>query len=155
MQRDEDDDAWRAIIENYGERAELDDDPARDPSHEQAPEQASESPRASTLDPEVDPPPAPYVAARPGPDDVWHPDHPDAFVAPDPPLPPKPTRDRQLAWVGLIGSPIVLLVFLVTSMRIPSLLAYALIAGFVGGFVYLVFHLPRTKDDPFDDGARV
>lgn len=136
MQRDDDDDAWRAIIENYGERPDLGDDPGREV-------------------PEPAPPPASYVVTGPGPDDIRHPTHPEAFVAPNPPLPPTPTRDRQLAWAGLIGSPVVLMVFLVASVRIPSLVAYALIAGFVGGFLYLVFHLPRSHDDPFDDGARV
>lgn len=143
MQRDEDDDAWRAIIENYGERPDLDDPGPEVP--------------VAAPDPAPDPVPEPssYVVARPGPDDSRHPAHPDAFVPPNPPLPPIPTRDRQLAWVGLIGSPVVLLAFLVASVSIPSLLAYALIAGFVGGFLYLVFHLPRSPDDPFDDGARV
>lgn len=131
MQRDEDEDAWRSIIENYGDRAELEDDPV-------AP--------VAPVAPDPVPPAALSVPEEP---------HPDAFVAPDPPLPPAPTRDRQAAWIGLIGAPILLLILLVASVRIPSLVAYALIAAFVGGFLYLTFHLPRDTEDPFDDGARL
>lgn len=135
MQRDEDEDAWRSIVDNYGDRAEIEDEatpPAPAPQRWSVPERPSEV---------VDEP-----------DDV---EDVDGFVAPDPDLPPAPTRDRQAAWAGLIGAPILLMVLLVASIRIPSLLAYALILAFVGGFLYLTFHLPRTTDDPFDDGARL
>lgn len=135
MQRDEDEDAWRSIIDNYGERVELDDDEA--------------APLAPAPAPPQPPSPPAYADVVDAVDDV------DRFVAPDPPLPAAPTRDRQAAWVGLIGAPILLMILLVASVRISSLLAYALIAAFVGGFLYLTFHLPRDSDDPFDDGARL
>lgn len=128
-----DEEAWRSIVDNFGDRAELDDDLA-------GPADLPEPAPAYRFEP---PAPEPEVA------DV------DAFVPPDPPLPPRPTRDRQLAWAGLIGAPLLLLLLLVLGVRIPELLAYTLVAGLVGGFVYLVFHLPRNPDDPFDDGARV
>ena len=35
------------------------------------------------------------------------------------------------------------------------LVAYALIAWFVGGFTYLVLLMPRGPRDPDDDGARL
>jgi hypothetical protein len=136
VQRGDDEEAWRSIVDNFGDRVELDDEPS--------------------------PPPAPRPAPAPEPTatserlaDNAAAEDPDRFVAPDPPLPPRPSRDRQAAWAGLFGAPLVLLVLLLLGMRIPSLLAYALVAGFVGGFLYLVFHLPRTPDDPFDDGARL
>ena len=41
----------------------------------------------------------------------------------------------MLAWIGLFGSPAVLLVCLVLGIDLPSLVAYALVAGFVGGWL--------------------
>ena len=123
------DEAWRAIVENYGDRAEL--DPSELPEPEPAPAPFS---LESELDAE--------------PDD-------DRFVPPDPgPLPFVP-RDRMLAWAGLFGSPTILLIALVLGVRLPSLIAYLLIAGFIGGFLYLVVQMPRGPQDPWDDGARI
>jgi len=132
-----DEEAWRSIVENFGDRAELDEPMPPEPV---LPDPALAIPvRAVPEDPA-------------GADDV---DEGDRFVPPDPPLPPRPSRDRQLAWIGLFGAPLLLLVLLLLDVGIPSLLAYALVVGFIGGFGYLVFHLPRNPDDPFDDGARL
>lgn len=123
------DEAWRAIVDNYGDRAEL------DPS--EVPEPAPE-PEPFSLDAELEAVP----------DD-------DRFVPPDPgPLPHVP-RDRMLAWVGLFGSPTILLICLVLGIHLDSLVAYALVAGFIGGFLYLVIQMPRGPHDPWDDGARL
>ena len=51
--------------------------------------------------------------------------------------------------------PILLLVLLLVSLRPPTLVSYALIAWFVGGFTYLVLLMPRGPRDPDDDGARL
>jgi len=157
VQRDEDEDAWRSIVDNYGDRAEIEDEtrpPAPAPPRWSEPEPTPGTPPSvggagsarSTGDIGQD---SPDGQAERGVDEV------DAFVPPDPDLPPAPTRDRQAAWAGLIGAPTLLLVLLLASVQVPSLLAYALIAAFVGGFLYLTFHLPRSTDDPFDDGARL
>jgi hypothetical protein len=136
VQRDSDEDAWRAIVENYGERAELDDEPPADPPAEQRLE------RLFT--------PLP----QPEPDEVA--EDPDDFVPPTPPPLPKPPPDRLLAWVGLFGSPSVLLLCVVLSVHLPPWLGYLLVASFIGGFVYLVVKMPRRDDiDPWDDGARL
>ena len=134
----DDDDAWRAIVDNYGDRPEV--------------------------GPEVDPdPPAPVVpptaAAPDGPQAGWGDAFPDSdwnsdrFVPPPPPPVPTATPDRQAAWAGVFGAPAVLLVCLVFSIALPQLLAYALVASFVGGFVYLVLTMTREPRDPDDDGA--
>jgi hypothetical protein len=133
--RDGDDDVWRSIVENYGDRVELDTDPEPPPA-----------PAPVWVEPVAE-----VRAARDEPVEV----DPDRFVPPDPPLPPRPTRDRLAAWIGVLGSPLVLLVLVLTSTGVPSLLAYALVLGFVGGFLYLVLHLPRSPEDPWDDGARL
>lgn len=141
MQRDSDEDAWQAIVENYGERIELGDEPVAEPA---AP------PAAST---EVWAVPA---AAEPdeGLDDHLEVDE-ERFVPPPPPPLPRLPPDRLLAWTGLFGSPIFLLVCLVVGIHLPPWLGYLLVASFIGGFTYLVMQMPRDPADPWDDGARL
>ena len=74
---------------------------------------------------------------------------------PTPPPLPHVSRDRMLAWVGLFGSPAVLLTALVVGIHLPSLVGYLLVAGFIGGFLYLVVQMPSGPADPWDDGARL
>jgi hypothetical protein len=154
VQRESDEEAWRAIVENYGARAELDDDdPAADPgAGPDAPEgyDATDGAALRRLF-------RPLPEARP---DALEPDgedeDEDAFVPPPPPPAPKLPPDRLLAWLGLFGSPTVLLVCLVLNVGLPSWLGYLLVASFIGGFVYLVAKMPRGTDiDPWDDGARL
>lgn len=149
MGRERDDDVWRSIVENYGERVELDDDPPLDLLHDE-------------LDRSLD-------TEHPG--EIRHdrrrtdqPDHErrsqppveeDRFVPPPPPPLPEVARDRMLAWIGLFGSPTILLVTLVLGIAMPPLLGYLLVAGFLGGFGYLVVKMPRGPADPWDDGARL
>lgn len=131
--------AWAAIVANFGERAVL--DPADEPDTAARSE------------------PAPSSAADPGPDPD---DAIDAlleeeqrFVPPDPPPVPMPPPDRLAAWIGVFGSPAVLLVCLVVGVTIPTLLGWALVIGFIGGFCYLLARSPGTPRDPGDDGSRV
>jgi hypothetical protein len=123
------DEAWRAIVENYGDRAEL--------------------------DPDEVPPPVPTPPPLEARVELGASDDEDRFVPPEPPPLPTVPRDRMLAWVGLFGSPTVLLVALVLGVHLPTLVAYLLIGGFIGGFLYLVVHMPRGPHDPWDDGARI
>jgi hypothetical protein len=134
------DDAWRAIIDNYGDRPDLDED--TDPPVESAPESHA-------------PEPAPEPVASwddAFPDSDWS---TDRFVPPPPPPLPAPTTDRLIAWLGVFGSPVVLLVCLVFGIDLPKLLGYLLVGSFVGGFLYLVVQMPRGPRDPNDDGAQV
>ena len=68
---------------------------------------------------------------------------------------PHPPPVRLAAWLGVFGAPTVLLVALVLAIPLPSLVAYGLVASFVGGFAYLVVHMQRGPRDPGDDGAVV
>jgi hypothetical protein len=129
-------DAWRSIVDNYGERAHLE-------------------PPATQ---EKDDPPAP----APDPDRTAYPDAEavedaaeERFVPPPPPPLPHPPPVRLAAWLGLFGSPAVLLVALVLGIGLPSWVAYLLIGSFLGGFGYLVAHMQRGPRDPGDDGARL
>ena len=126
MSAQDEDELWRSIVDNYGERPELDE----------APETA---PVAAV--PSVAPEPVAEVE--------------DRFVPPPPPPLPRPDNKRLVAWTGVFGVPILLLVCLVVGISLPPLLGYAMVTWFVGGFVYLVLLMPRGPRDPDDDGARL
>jgi hypothetical protein len=128
-------DVWRSIVENYGERPQLD------------PTQAEE-PDAPTPSPPVAPPLDDDT-------DVELEEADERFVPPPPPPLPHPPPLRLAAWLGLFGSPVVLLVALVAGITLPPLLGYALVGAFLGGFGYLVAHMQRGPRDPGDDGARI
>lgn len=125
-----DDEAWQAIVDNYGERAEVEDPPA--------------PPTTFTTSFEVAlPAAAPEVEPE------------DRFVPPDPgPLPPI-RFPEHLPWLGVLGIPAVMLVSLLGGVSLPSWLGYLMVVGFVGSFVYLVLTMKRGGRDPWDDGARV
>jgi hypothetical protein len=127
--RSNEDEAWRAIVENYGDRAELDSDEVAVPE------------------------PAPEPFAVPAELAGVHDE--ERFVPPPPPPLPHVPRDRLIAWVGLFGSPTVLLTALVLGIHLASPIGYLLVAAFIGGFVYLVVQMPRGPHDPWDDGARL
>lgn len=138
----EDDAAWRSIVENYGERAEL--DPT---SFGTEPETANET-AYDDLDDyrEVD-----DLADW---DDRDEPED-DHYVPPPPPPLPHPKPVRLAAWLGVFGAPVLLLLDMVLALPLPGWFAKGLVAWFVGGFIYLVFHMDRGPRDPWDDGARV
>jgi hypothetical protein len=145
VQRD-DDEAWKSIVDNYGERVEVEPDPpVPDPSTSTGTGTGIED--WSLPAPEPEPAPS-WDDAYP--DSDWS---EDRFVPPPPPPLPRPRRDRLMAWLGVFGSPAVLLFCLVLGIALPELLAYALVAAFVGGFLYLVWLMPRGPRDPDDDGA--
>ncbi|WP_139981162.1 hypothetical protein [Nocardioides litoris] len=141
----DDDDAWRAIVDNYGERAELDpEDGPEDGPDARLRDAAAPRPRES---------PAPTVSAS------WDDAYPDSdwtsdrFVPPPPPPVPRTTPVRTVAWAGVLGSPLALLACLLLQVPLPELLIAVLVAGFVGGFLYLVLTMDREPRDPDDDGA--
>ena len=131
MQPDNEDEAWRAIVENYGDRPDL--DPADLPPQPAPPQE---------------PAAAPVPVPAPAPDE-------ERFVPPPPPPVPRSTPDRLAAWAGLFGAPLVLLVALVLNLSLPTWAGYVLVAWFVGGFLYLVVQMPSGPRDPGDDGARL
>ena len=135
MDRRSEEEAWRAIVENYGERPEA-------PAAEESP---IPRPRAEDVVPYAEP-----TAAEPDPE--------AGFVPPVPPPLPRTTWQRLVAWGGALGAPLVLLVFLVAQLPLPGFLALLLVAWFVGGFVFLVLTMPSgpsAQRPPWDDGARV
>ena len=128
--------AWREIVEHYGERPVLNDD-AR-----QAPPPAA--------DPEAVEHDEPEDAAD---DDVPAVDH--FNPPPAPPFPTPRTWQRGVAWAGILLTPALALVIGLFSIHVAPLVGWALVAWFVGGFGYLVRHMPRSPREPWDDGSRI
>ena len=130
--RDEDE-AWRQIVANYGDVPSVDDAPRPEPREE-------------------------YVVENDAPDEpdaVFPWEDEGRFVPPPPPPVPRPEPRRGLAWAGLFGAPVILLVALVFGVYLPGWLSLLLVAGFIGGFGYLVATMSNDPRDPGDDGARV
>ena len=126
---------WRSIIENYGER----------PTIEEPEIEVPPSLRDLDPQPEVDEPSELDERER---------DPEDHFVPPAPPPIPRPEPRRLLAWVGLFGVPLLVLIALVARIPLPSWLGLILMGWFVGGFVYLVASM-RPRPEDYDDGARL
>ena len=146
MQRDEphpdEDAAWRDIVDNYGERAELEPDDELAERTIAAPEQPA---LAEVFGDDAD---------EDDDDDDDDPTGPSSY-RPEPEAIPIPSPDRLLAWIGVFGSPALLLIFLVLGLSMPGWLGWLLVGGFVGGFLYLVMRMPGSPRDPWDDGARL
>jgi hypothetical protein len=128
---------WRAIVDNYGERPQIDE-------------------------PEIEVPPSPRDLDRSGlPDDEGPDTGPlaadpeDRFVPPEPPPLPTPPPARLLAWIGLFGVPAFVLVALVAKLDLPSWMGLLLMLWFVGGFVFLVASMRPGPGGDHDDGARI
>lgn len=79
-------------------------------------------------------------------DDSWEP----------PPVPPA-TGDRRarLAWAGILGGPLMMLLALIAFRTAPTWYIWVSIALFVAGCVYGFRLLPQRRRDPDDDGAEV
>ncbi|MEU6136226.1 hypothetical protein [Nocardioides sp. NPDC047086] len=134
------DEAWREIVENYGERPALEEEPVSRDLFEK---------RIDIVEPVEEP--DTY-------EDMWR-DDDEGYVPPPPPPLPKPTPARLLAWIGVLGAPVAVLILIVvtqiTSYTFSSWIIGALVAAFLGGFVYLLMTMPSEPRDPWDDGARV
>ena len=118
------DDAWRQIVDHYGDTPEFPDEPAT----------------------EVDPPVEEVVPEL---------EDPDVFVPPDPPPIPRPHGARLVAWLGVLGAPILLILAAMASFRLSSFISVLLVVWFLSGFGYLVWQMPNERDDPWDNGARL
>lgn len=85
-----------------------------------------------------------------------HDDPHDHFVPPEPPRGPRLDWIARLAWLGLLGGPLLLIAAAVLDFGTGRITTLA-VTGFIGGFLTLVF---RMKDrlppgDGGDDGAVV
>jgi len=167
----DEDAAWRAIVENYGERPRLSepwnappdgpvdvaldgyrDAPVSGPDLGPAP--VAPSTPAADPPPGADPTVPPAVFGRghleAAADDPQDEDH---FVPPPPPPLPRATPARRLAWLGLLVPPVLMFAAVLFRWTPPGWLAFLLVVAFLGGFGFLVATMPRERDG--DDGAVV
>ena len=133
--------AFRAIVENYGDRPTLADPVA--PAPEPAPKPVDPA-RFDTS----------HLDRSPGSDE--HTERAEEhFVPPVPPPVPRGTPARRLAWAGLFLPPLVMLAAVVFGWTYADWVSMLLVAAFVGGFVFLVATMPRDRGGDGDDGAVV
>ena len=144
---------WRSIVDNYGDRVTLDPPPG-EPAEEAPEERTDEPPAASQVPAE----PAPHED-RPAEARDWldaYDDPEDHFVPPEPERVPTPDPPRLIAWAGVFGVPLVVLVLVVLRVSLPPWASMLCLAWFVGGFGYLVATMRREPpEDDWDDGARL
>ena len=154
MNPGDEEEAWRQIVENYGERPSLDEAAGSDP----LPEERS----SDLLEPDDPEPPQqwsehviglPQQPAWVHSPDPWEDE--GRFVPPTPPPIPLAEPKRLLAWAGIFLAPVLVLIGVIFPINEPRWLTGLLIAWFVGGFVYLVITMPGNGRDPWDDGARI
>jgi hypothetical protein len=149
----DEDAAWRVIVAHYGDRPEL-GMTAADESRPGSPADPAASPERSPANP-FD---RSYLDAVDGatqaPSSRSDEEH---FVPPEPPPVPHTTPARRLAWIGLFGAPLMMLVAVVGHLTYPTWVSMGLVAAFVGGFVFLVATMERPGGDGWgnDDGAVV
>ncbi len=146
MTEHDEDEVWRAIVDNYGERAQLTDGSTGDTRDDVGDEPAgavAESP-APTVAEDVDDDPAL--------DRYFPVEH---FTPPPVTRPSRPAPARLAAWLGVFGVPAALLLSVVLDVYVPQLVGLLMLAWFVGGFGYLVWSMPRGPREPWDDGAQV
>jgi hypothetical protein len=131
------DEDWRAIVDNFGE-----------------------TPDAELIAAEV----SPFAPAHPPTDEGAEEDAPwrgdswsdeGRFVPPPPPPLPSLPLVQRAAWASLIGGPTLLLIFLFIGFRPPTWFTLALVVATVGSFGYLLFWVPRTPREPWEDGAQI
>ena len=139
----DEDAAWRAIVENYGEEP---TDPPAAPVEPPGDDVAA-APRFGVFERRWEEP----LNSEATWEDEGH------FVPPEPGPFPKLEPRRRLAWTGLFGPPVLMLVAVVFGWQYPGWLSFLLVAGFLGGFGYLVATMPRSRgeDGSGDDGAVV
>ena len=74
------------------------------------------------------------------------------FVPPPPPPLPTVEPRRRLAWGGLFGTPLLALVLIVLGLRVADWILATMVAGFVGGFLYLVATMGPSRGDDRSGG---
>ena len=143
---------WRSIVDNYGDRVTLDPTPEErtgEPLKEPTEEPTAAQTPAAPSEPEEQP-----AEARDWLDAYDDPE--DHFVPPEPERVPTPEPRRLIAWAGVFGVPVVVLVLVVLQVSLPPWASMLCLAWFVGGFGYLVATMRREPpDNDWDDGARL
>ena len=77
------------------------------------------------------------------------------FVPPPPPEIPEGTPIKRLAWAGVLGGPLIILLIALTGWDPPSIVGIGAGLATLAGFVTLVWQMPEGREDGWDDGARL
>jgi len=76
------------------------------------------------------------------------------FVPPEPPPLSVPEPRRLVAWLAVLGAPLVMMGMVLLNVTPEAWLSFLLVVAFIGGFVALVATMRRDDDHrPGDDGA--
>lgn len=123
--------AWREIVDHYGEAPDVDGlsdltTPLATPAQ-----------------------PVEFLVVRP----TFQPEDDEHFTPPPLPPPAVISPERRAAWVGLIASPLLLIVFQLFDFGLPGIIDVGLVIACLASFGYLVATM--TPRDPDDDGARL
>ncbi|MBM7088046.1 hypothetical protein ABZ606_04045 [Streptomyces sp. NPDC012461] len=96
--------------------------------------------------------PRDYRVAEPSDDDLDETDE-GHFVPPEPPPLPETDAAAKLAWLGVLGGPLLLLLAVLLDWYMSWWLTTLSIGGFLGGCATLVMRM-RTDDEDDDDPGR-
>ncbi|MEI2712744.1 MAG: hypothetical protein V9G04_05455 [Nocardioides sp.] len=140
--------AWRDIVDNFGERAWLEETPDQPTPEQPTPHDAAPRDEAGSGRNLFEPVPGLDIFAPKWDDD-------EDFVPPPPPAMVRPEPPRLVAWAGVTVVPLLMLALALIGTTPPPMLAYACLVWAVGGFAYLVFTMPRGPREPWDNGAKV
>jgi hypothetical protein len=77
------------------------------------------------------------------------------YAPPPPPDLPEGTPVTRLAWAGLLGGPSVLALTALTPWDPPGIVTISAALAALAGFATLVWQLPESREDGWDDGAQV
>ncbi len=77
------------------------------------------------------------------------------FTPPEPPEIPVGTPIKRLAWAGALGGPTVLVLAALTGWDAPGVVTLGAGLAALAGFATLVWHMPDSHGDGWDDGARL
>lgn len=160
--------AWEAIVAAYGEQPS--DPPGTkpfrsvedlalpepgsngdgDPEGPRKPEDTPDRPLGSSVSFAAGVGPRDYSVAEPSDDDLDETDE-GHFVPPEPPPLPEADVTAKFAWLGMLGSPVLLLVAILLGWEMTWWLTTVCIGGFLGGCATLVLRM-RTDDEEDDPG---
>jgi len=156
IERSTEDAEWKSLVEQFGKPSA----PGHDGGDDPVPRWPASEDVAEKYEPLIDVPTGLTIEEKADADEEKPPkkrdDPQDHYVPPEPPRGPKLDWISRVAWLGLIGGPLLLIAAAVLDFGTGRITTLAVV-GFIGGFLTLVL---RMKDklppgDGGDDGAVV
>ncbi|MGH3370603.1 MAG: hypothetical protein ACRDPR_11430, partial [Nocardioidaceae bacterium] len=149
--RSSEDAEWRSLVEqfNAGDTAEHTWPASEDVDEDEAETETAEKPAVVTADEadEADDEPPARAAKDPH----------EHYIPPEPPRGPRLDWIGRIAWAGVIGGPLLLVLVALLDLGSSNRVTLIGALGFAGGFLTLVFRMKDRlpADDTPDDGAVV